>query len=145
MSTLENNLNENESKNENDKNKTNVLPEADRFAKGDIVKMIGLKSKSHWNDKLATVIGEFQKAKGRWPIQINFDDKSRALLRTDNLILQEMEYEEFEEEATEFQSNEKGPQCFPCRVCGAYLYREEAESGVCYYCEMKKSKIKSKK
>ena len=56
-----------------------------KLQQGDTVKMKGLKSKSEWNGKLATIIGDIVKEKNRWPIQINFGDKSKALLQTKNL------------------------------------------------------------
>eukprot|EP01084_Bolivina_argentea_P029942 55549_1 len=61
------------------------LPAELRFRKGDIVKMVQLKSKKKWNGKLATIIGPINKQKKRWPIEINFDDKAQALLQTKNL------------------------------------------------------------
>ena len=59
------------------------------FKVGDIVQMKDLKSKVGWNGKLATIIGEKRKEKNRWPIQINFGNKSKALLQTQNLELHE--------------------------------------------------------
>eukprot|EP01084_Bolivina_argentea_P041866 77283_1 len=59
------------------------------FGKGDVVKMVGLKSKPQWNGKLATINGPFNKEKGRWPIQISFGNAMRALLQTKNLKLVE--------------------------------------------------------
>ena len=61
------------------------MAEQDKFIKGDIVKIVGLKSKPHWNGKTATIIGKFIPDKKRWPIQINTGDKSKALLKTSNL------------------------------------------------------------
>lgn len=61
------------------------LPKELQFRKGDIVKMVQLKSKKKWNGKLATIIGPFNKEKQRWPIEINFDDKQHALLQSKNL------------------------------------------------------------
>eukprot|EP01084_Bolivina_argentea_P179756 310587_1 len=58
------------------------------FEEGDIVKMIGLKSKAHWNGKFATIIAPFVKNKNRWPIEINFGNKSHALLQAKNLKLE---------------------------------------------------------
>lgn len=49
--------------------------------------MVQLKSKKKWNGKSATIIGSFNKEKQRWPIEINFDDKSQALLQAKNLRL----------------------------------------------------------
>lgn len=117
-----------------------TIPEPDRFSKGDIVKIVGLKSKPHWNDLLATIIGEFIIDKKRWPIQINTEDKPKALLKTNNLILDETTmYEEFEEEIVEFKPRTQGPQAYMCHECGAKLYKKEAEIGFCYACEMKKN------
>eukprot|EP01083_Nonionella_stella_P293112 996808_1 len=57
----------------------------DALAKGDIVRIVGLKSKPHWNDKLATITGEYDVNRGRWPIQINFGDRMTALVKTENV------------------------------------------------------------
>eukprot|EP01083_Nonionella_stella_P293113 996809_1 len=56
------------------------------LTKGDVVRIVGLKSKQHWNDKLATITGEYDVNRKRWPIQINFDDGTCALLKTENLV-----------------------------------------------------------
>ena len=61
------------------------LPAELRFRKGDIVKMVQLKSKKKWNGKYATIIGTFNRQKNRWPVEISFDDKANALLQVKNL------------------------------------------------------------
>eukprot|EP01084_Bolivina_argentea_P081463 147512_1 len=61
--------------------------EENKFKKGDIVKLIGLKSKEHWNGKLAKIVAPFAKSKQRWPLQLIHDDTQRALLKTNNLVL----------------------------------------------------------
>ena len=141
---LKSSIEESNNENKDQLINSNSIAEENRFTKGDIVKIVGLKSKQNWNDKLATIIGEFIADKRRWPIQMNTEDKSRALLKTGNLILDETAlYEEFEEEIVEFKPRNQGPQSYMCGQCGARLYKKEAEIGFCYECETKKNSNKT--
>ena len=76
------------------------------FEEGDIVRITNLMNKSEWNGKLATIAGPFDKDKNRWPIEINFGDKSNALLRTKNLILHQKNIKNIN--VIEIQSNRDG-------------------------------------
>ena len=60
---------------------------SNNFSKGDIVNITGLKSKPHWNGKLATIIGQFVDYKQRYPIQLNSDKGIKVLLKAQNLVL----------------------------------------------------------
>ena len=78
---------ENEEDKDKDKNK-GVLEEKDQFRKYDKVKLIGLKSKDHWNGKIAEIKGPFSKTKKRWPVELTDDNETKkALIQTKNLLL----------------------------------------------------------
>jgi len=65
------------------------LPKELQFRKGDIVRMVQLKSKKKWNGKHATILGPFSRSKQRWPIQINFGPRTEALLQPKNLRIEQ--------------------------------------------------------
>ena len=86
-----NNISEEKEKvNENDKMEENsILDEKDQFKKNDKVKLIGLKSKQHWNGKIAEIVGSFSKSKKRWPVELMDDNQlKKALIQTKNLVLE---------------------------------------------------------
>ena len=86
-----NNISE-EKVNENDKadiEENSILGEKDQFKKHDKVKLIGLKSKQHWNGKIAEIVGSFSKTKKRWPVELMDDNQlKKALIQTKNLVLE---------------------------------------------------------
>lgn len=73
----------------NDDNNAGVMEEKDQFRKHDKVKLIGLKSKEHWNGKIAEIMGPFSKTKKRWPVELTYNNEpKKALIQTKNLVLE---------------------------------------------------------
>ena len=66
-------------------NNEGQLPDEYRFRIGDQVLIKGLKSKKDWNGKTAVVIGQYNKQKNRYPVELNINKKSQAYLKTSNI------------------------------------------------------------
>ena len=62
--------------------------EKSQFRKHDKVILKGLRSKPHWNNIVAKIIGPFSESRKRWPVQLVYDnEKHQALIKTNNLVL----------------------------------------------------------